>query len=371
MYLNEFLELLISPFVRLMEQIEGRFTKRLVTIFLLPVIWLTRLVGVWRYHTDKSRAPSTRTQVIWEEAERRGIHMEGVEVFGKAIEQHRALIGGRWHHFESLPIPSYFHYESFARFDSKAQLKKILRERGLPTAYGGQVTTYAEALNIFRTGSPPFIIKPRSGSRGRHTTTHIHTEDDLRRAYDIGKQLSYFLLMEEHLIGSVYRGTYVRGKIVGNLRGDPPRVTGDGVSTISELLVQKNEAKLPRVREFRLTPESRYFLSRQGYTPETILPTGVRIDLTEKVGLSYGGYSEEMIDRTHPELVRILTAAGDALGAPIVGFDFIIEDPSRDPEGQKWGIIESNMLPFIDLHHFPLVGTPINVAAKVWDMWGR
>jgi D-alanine-D-alanine ligase-like ATP-grasp enzyme len=59
------------------------------------------------------------------------------------------------------------------------------------------------------------------------------------------------------------------------------------------------------------------------------------------------------------------------MGTPIVGFDFIIPDPTQDPRDQKWGIIEANMNPFIDLHHFPLVGNPINVAAKVWDMWEK
>ena len=169
----------------------------------------------------------------------------------------------------------------------------------------------------------------------------------------------------------MYRGTYIGGEIVGNLRGDPPRVTGDGTSPISALITKKNAARLPRVQEFVIKPESLLFLKRQGYAPDTVLQMGVTIDLTEKVGLSYGGYSEEMIDATHPEIVRILKAAGDAIGTPIVGFDFIIPDPTQDPRDQKWGIIEANMNPFIDLHHFPLVGDPINVAAKVWDMWEK
>ena len=369
--MSEFLEMGITPFTRFIEKFESALLGKLTLFLFYPLIYITRVIGIWRYHRDKSRTPSERSRVIWDEAEKRGIPMEGVEVWGMAIEQHRAKVGNRWYHFESLPIPPRYHHDSFARFDSKAHLKEFLRERHLPTAYGGSITTFAEALAIFGAGTPPYIIKPRSGSRGRHTTTHIYTKADLRRAFDIGKQLSHFLLMEEHLIGSVYRGTYIGGEIVGNLRGDPPRVTGDGTSPISALITKKNAARLPRVQEFVMKPESLLFLKRQGYTPDTVLQMGVTIDLTEKVGLSYGGYSEEMIDATHPEIVRILKAAGDAIGTPIVGFDFIIPDPTQDPRDQKWGIIEANMNPFIDLHHFPLVGDPINVAAKVWDMWEK
>lgn len=370
-YVSEFLEMWIMPFTQFVARFESAFWRRLTLFFFYPLIYITRFMGLWRYHQDKKRTPSTRSLVIWDEAERRGIRMEGIEIFGRAIEQHRAWINDRWHHFESLPIPPQYHHDSFAHFDSKAQLKKFLRAHDLPTAYGGPLTTFAEALRIFQTGSPPYIIKPRSGSRGRHTTTHIYTEVDLKRAFDIGKQLSHFLLMEEHLTGSVYRGTYIGGEIVGNLRGDPPRVTGDGTASISELIAKKNASRHPRVHEFVMKPESLFFLKRQGYTPDTVLQRGQTIDLTEKVGLSYGGYSEEMIDQTHPEVIRILKAAGDAMGTPIVGFDFIIPDPTQDPKNQKWGIIEANMNPFIDLHHFPLVGTPINVAAKVWDMWEK
>jgi D-alanine-D-alanine ligase-like ATP-grasp enzyme len=62
--------------------------------------------------------------------------------------------------------------------------------------------------------------------------------------------------------------------------------------------------------------------------------------------------------------------AARALQTPLVGFDLIIPDPERDPDAQTWGVIEANSLPYIDLHYLPLEGTPSNVAASVWDLWG-
>ena len=113
----------------------------------------------------------------------------------------------------------------------------------------------------------------------------------------------------------------------------------------------------------------RRFLARQGYTLETVLPAGKRIDLLEKIGMSFGGDSVEEFPRTHPKILAYLKKAGDVLNVPIVGFDFIVDDITRDPDTQKWGIIEANAVPFINLHHSQRVGEPINVAAKVWDMW--
>jgi hypothetical protein len=52
----------------------------------------------------------------------------------------------------------------------------------------------------------------------------------------------------------------------------------------------------------------------------------------------------------------------------ILGFDFITPSVEVDPDTVRWGIIECNSVPFINLHHDPLIGDPVNVAAKVWDL---
>jgi len=57
------------------------------------------------------------------------------------------------------------------------------------------------------------------------------------------------------------------------------------------------------------------------------------------------------------------------VGLSVVGFDCIIPDPTKDANSQRWGIIECNSLPFIDLHYFALEGKPKNIAGMIWDMW--
>jgi cyanophycin synthetase len=214
-------------------------------------------------------------------------------------------------------------------------------------------------------------VKPQLGSRGRHTTTHIYTKEDLLKAYRIAKQLCHFVIVEEHLFGSVYRATYVGGEIVGILRGDPPRITGDSVHTIKELIAIKNENKKNLVKDVQITDGLVEFIGRQNLTLDTVLESGRTIDLSEKIGISYGGFAAEEFPTTHLKLLSYLKKAGDFLKAPVVGFDFIIEDAKADPDTQRWGIIEANSLPFINLHHFPLEGDPINVAGKVWDLWKK
>lgn len=367
---NETMALLLEPLDRFSQWIG--LHKLLDPIFYKATplgVKILENLGIVRFTQDISQVRTTRSKVIWTEAARRGITMEQMHILGRATDFFRAIINGKIIYFESLPIPRHLNLESEQWLDNKMQLKKRLLEAGLPAPRGGGFKKWPEMKRAFSMLKRPVIIKPAIGSRGRHTTTNIHTEKQLKEAYRAAKQIAERLVMEEHLIGSVYRATIVNDKLVGVLRGDPPRVTGDGISTITELVQLKNKNKHADVHEVEITPYIENFLSRNNYTTETILPKGQTIDLMEKIGVGYGGYKAEEIEITHPETKRILEEVGRLVNFPVMGFDFIVQDITKDPHTQNWGIIECNSLPFIDLHHFPLEGQPVNVAGYVWDLW--
>lgn len=365
----EMIDLMMSPVYQTMNSLHNSTIDRSLNYVLKMGVWPLKTLGIWNFHHDSEKSRSARSKVIWEEAKRRGIEMEGIAVFGKPIEQHRANIKGTWHYFESLPIPPRFNHASYAWIDDKWKLRNFLQKNKIPMAYGGYARTLDTALEIFKKGTPPFIVKPRVGSRGRHTSTHIYSGEQLKRAFAIAQQLCHFVIIEEQLTGSVYRGTYVNGGVVGILRGDPPRITGDGKHTIRELIREKNRTKHRTVADVTINDHVVDFLNRQHLTLQTILKKGKTIDLSEKIGISYGGFSAEEFPKTHVRILEYLERAGDRIGCPVVGFDFIIDDITKDPDTQRWGIIEANSLPFIDLHHFPLQGKPTNVASKVWDLF--
>ncbi|HRH23154.1 MAG TPA: hypothetical protein PK295_00805 [Candidatus Magasanikbacteria bacterium] len=325
------------------------------------------LFGAIEENTDKNKVVSWRGKALWDEAERRGIPMKSFIVWKKPVDIYEVIIKGKKIRFNGLPRPP--HNESGADWwlDDKATLKKKLQQARIPVADGGSFSHYTPLRKKFDTLRKPVIIKPRIGSRGRHTTTRISTEEELKKAFDQAKKLCYWVVMEEHLVGSVYRGTMIDGSFTGNLRGDPPRVTGDGIHTIEELVVEKNKNRNPQVSEVRLHDGHKEFLKRTGKKIDDIIPAGETIDLLEKVGISYGGYSAEVTDITHPEIKPILEQAAAIVKDPMIGFDFIIEDITRSPHEQIWGIIECNGVPFINLHHYPIEGKPNHVARYVWE----
>ena len=368
-YFSQTLSVLVSTWelpMPLNEAVRARIEKKMMRL----IFALLKLVGILRY-TEAVRPVSDRSLVVYEEGKRRGHTIEQVFFCGKPTEDYRILHTGIWHHYTSLPLSDGENTALKALVDSKAYLKNLFLQHGVRVPHGGRATSVEEATQIFERIEKPVIVKPEIGSRGRHTITHIKTKEELREAFQIAQELCRFVVVEEHLSGSVYRATCVDGNVVGVLRGDPPRVTGDGASSINELITRKNATKHARQRDFVRTKSSLAFLNRQGYSLDTVLPSAVTIDLTEKIGLSYGGFAVEEFRRTHPKLLALLSQASSVLGLPIVGFDVISEDITQDPDRVRWGIIEANTLPFIDLHHFPVEGDPVNVAASVWALWEK
>ncbi len=334
-----------------------------------------RLVGLARFSTDKEKSISGRSRLMWDEAELRGIEMQQIVMFGKYLEQYRARIGGKWFYFQSIPIPYWLPQKGYDWLDDKFRLASRLSASGIPAPKVAHVTFWFQARRAYARLNKPLIVKPRAGSRGRHTTTNIREMEELRAAYKLGKMIALSLVMEEHLYGSVYRATVIDGKLVGFFRADPPQVTGDGIRTIQELITEKNARKhadpatKDKLGDIEVNDDLHSFVARKGCTLASVIPQGFTRDLSAKTGRLYGGYTREMLPEVHPKMHEIFARAGTVVQASIVGFDLIIPDPKADPDTQSWGVIEANSLPFIDLHYLALEGAPINLAKNIWDLW--
>jgi D-alanine-D-alanine ligase-like ATP-grasp enzyme len=331
------------------------------------LVTLGQWMGFVRYEPMLPPYDFDRSGVMANEAHRCGIKMEQLVVGKRHQEVFRLTIAGKRLVFSGVPRLDRVEKVRSGWIDDKWLLKERLRTNNVPVSKGQVVYTKRGALQAYASLQKPVIVKPRFGSRGRHTTTHINTEAELITAFRRARMMAWPILIEEHLEGSVYRATCINGKVVGILAGDPPRITGDGVATIAALIEQKNATRDPRQGPVRFTDKLTTFLTSLGYTIESVLPVGKTIDLSEKIGLSYGGMSREMIDVTHPKLITMFERAAAAVADPILGFDFISTDVTVDPDTVRWGVIECNSVPFINLHHDPLEGTPADAAGALFD----
>ena len=337
--------------------------------FMHGFMGLLKIVGIVKYSADTTLVASGRSELMWLEANKRGICMEQIVMLGKPLEQYRAKINNRWVYFQSIPIPPWLPQSGYAWIDDKFLLTEKLNEAGIRAPHAKKTITLKQSEKAFEELQKPVIIKPCSGSRGRHTTTNIQTLAELREAHAIGKQIAKKLVVEEHLFGSVYRATVIDKKLVGFFRTSPPNVTGDGVHSIQELIEIKNKTKPEGISDVVINDDVKSFISRKNYTLVSVLPKNEVLDLTAKTGRFCGGYTKEMFPEIHPKWHEIFEKAGEVVKASIVGYDLIAEDPTKNPDEQKWGVIECNSMPYIDLHYFAYEGEPIDLSKNIWDLW--
>ena len=144
-------------------------------------------------------------------------------------------------------------------------------------------------------------------------------------------------------------------------------ITGDGVSTVAQLVVIKNESRAlnPYVgaKQFTLTSEMQHTLLLHGYDKNSVLPAGVNVELLPVANIGTGGDSKDVTDDVHPGFMEVAVHAAESIPhAFFVGVDLIAPDISSAPQGQEYAIPEINVRADIALHHFPVFGTPRDVA---------
>ena len=350
-----------------------KFLKNFVDwlgVALLRVLAFLRLA---KFSADIEKVKTFRSRVVWEEARRRGIKMEQLFLFGKSLDYYRAEVKGKTIYFESIPIPP----ESLdmrRNWDDKFVLKNELLKHGIPVPRFWVLPLFSreEKLEkIFSQLERPVIVKPKVGSRARHTITNIKTFEQFQRGIGIARQISPYLVAEEHLSGDVCRATLVGGVLAGFYVGRGPWVAGDGKSTIRELIERKDIERPARVEKVRIGAELEGYLMRQEYKLDEVLPKEKQVSLSHRIGRLFGGSTKEMIDEVHPSFVPIFEKAARVTELAVVGFDAIIPDPTKPAGSQRWGIIEANTLPFIDLHYYALEGKSRNIAGMIWDLWNH
>lgn len=322
-------------------------------------------------------APDEKTllldHVLWEEASRRNIRMREFRILGLPTSSFVATLPNGTHiQFESIPTPPSLP-PGVSWLDNKAVMKKKFSKLGIPVAPGGSALSLAGARRIFKKIGGPVIVKPYEGSASRHTTLHINDQETLEAAFKISSQVSPKSIIEKELRGAVYRPTLVNGNLIATLRRDKPRVVGDGVHSVAELIEEANKhpkRKGPYYSTIKLTPVGEHELAYQQLTLESVPGVGREVILHPKISWSLGGTTTDVTDVVHPDNKVLFEKIAAILGAPIVGLDFIIEDISKSWKTQKdCGVIECNGRPYFDNHHLVFEGEPRNIAGAIWDLF--
>ncbi len=238
----------------------------------------------------------------------------------------------------------------------KLATNTLLSQAGIPTPDTHAVTTIDEALKVAAKLGFPVVVKPRAGGKGVDVTVNIRTEEELRRVLHTVSKRRQGLIVERHIAGDDYRLLVVAGRLVAAARRLPAHVTGDGKSTIAQLIAQANrdpQRGMPfeRLREkLQLDAEAVRNLARAGMDQHAIPAPGQAVQLQGAANIALGGTAVDVTDEIHPDNRRIAERAARLVGLDVAGIDFLTPDIRRSWREVRSAILEVNATPGLRPH---------------------
>lgn len=246
--------------------------------------------------------------------------------------------------------------------------QRMLAGRGLavPESVMLERTDIGPALELLDRSPAGCVVKPASAaSAGRGVTCGVRTRAELvlagRRAAGFGLRV----LVEPMVPGDNYRLLFLDGVLLDVVRREPPRVVGDGRSSIGQLILRENERRVAAaggagLALLRLDLDCVFTLRRAGLTLRSVPESGMTV--TVKTATNDNGARDNVTVRhdVSPEVVREAAAAATALGVRLAGVDLITPDVSRPLAEVSGAINEVNTTP--GLHHHYYVSDQANAT---------
>lgn len=251
--------------------------------------------------------------------------------------------------------------------------KKLLDLHCLPVAKGGKVHNAVELLFLAESIGYPIVIKPQCGNQGKGVIVNIKNEAEALEAYKIISEKYSDVIVEKYISGNDYRVCVVDGEVVAVALRLPPYITGDGESSIEELIRELNmdpnrgEDHEKPLTKVKFDDTLLNYIGKKGYNLSSILSVGEKVFIRENANLSTGGSAIDCTDDICEENIEICRRAAKVVGLNICGIDICCKDISI-PLGKEGAIVEVNAAPGIRMHHYPSEGKNRNVAKAIVNM---
>jgi len=240
--------------------------------------------------------------------------------------------------------------------DDKRRTNALLRAHGLPHATQVVVNAIPAAIRAARQLGYPVIVKPTGSSESRGITGNILNDDELATAVAEAFHHSSKVILEPFLKGNDHRFLIIGGKAAHVTRHETAHVTGDGRSTVEQLVARANESPLRGDEEekpytvLRLEDDALRMLVRQGLSAKSVPAEGQKVMLSSICHLSTGGTAVDMTDAVHPDNITAAERIARLVGLDICGIDFLHPDVTRSYKEVGGVILEVNQGPSFDMH---------------------
>ena len=193
------------------------------------------------------------------------------------------------------------------------------------------------------------VVKPALGEQGKGISVGVRTGQQLAEAIRRAGEVGGHVVIEEFCEGQDLRIVVIGYKVVAAAIRRPAEVTGDGTSTIAQLIERQSARRAAATGGESRIPvdaETERCLAEQGLDYESVLENGRTVAVRKTANLHTGGTIHDVTAELHPTLREVAETAARALRIPVAGLDFLVPSPGSD----QYVIIEANERPGLANH---------------------
>jgi D-alanine-D-alanine ligase-like ATP-grasp enzyme len=225
----------------------------------------------------------------------------------------------------------------------------------VPTTRRAPVADISSVARLLDEPGAVCVVKPASGTGGgRGTTAGVRTPAQMARAALLASRHDDEVLVERQARGDVYRFLFLDGELLDVVRRLPPTVTGDGHSSVRDLIGLENRRRITARGDAGLSLitanlDAVFTLAAAGLDLGSVPDAGTRVQVKTVTNQSGPADNHTVREPVAPELVAEARSAAAAVGVRLAGVDVITPDLTAPLRAAGGVIIEVNGGP--GLHH--------------------
>ncbi|WP_312052098.1 N-acetylglutaminylglutamine synthetase [Brevundimonas diminuta] len=193
------------------------------------------------------------------------------------------------------------------------------------------------------------VVKPARGEQGKGVAVGLKTMADIQAALLRARRICPEVLVEEQVEGEDLRLVVIDYEVVACAVRRPPRVIGDGRSTLRALIEHQSRRRAAATggeSSIPIDAETERTVAEAGYGLDDVAGEGEEILVRKAANLHLGGTIHDVTDEVHPVLVEAAVSAARAIGVPVTGIDLMV----RAPDQPEYAFIEANERPGLANH---------------------
>lgn len=232
---------------------------------------------------------------------------------------------------------------------NKFHAASLMQRQGIPVPAHYQVNSESGALKAAQQLGFPVVVKPANLDGGAGVSAGLMSPDEVSSAYRKAAELSTQILVEQHIEGRDYRLVVMNDELIWAIERVPGGVTGDGVSSILQLLAQdtleRERTGQNTLKAVTLDDEALACLKRAGLEGNSIPAAGQFVRLRSIANIGAGGVPVPVMHHVHPDNRALAIRAAAALRLDIAGIDLLIPDIAISWKVSGGAICEINAQP--------------------------